>query len=97
MIYDNLWIFVTDLQIIHMGSNLGPVSMTNISKRHRVKVGIVTDLISYSNHNNIFCMRIFCTKTSWSAGIEPLTPLTSQKFYNYTTYFFALSLSIFNL
>jgi len=30
MIYDDLLIFVLDLQIAHMGSNLGLVSVTNI-------------------------------------------------------------------
>ena len=38
MIYDDLLIFVLDLQIAHMGSNLGLVSVTNTWKRHRMKI-----------------------------------------------------------
>jgi hypothetical protein len=47
-IYNDLWIFFTDMQIAHPGSNLDPISMTNLGNRHRLKIKIITVLIPYS-------------------------------------------------
>jgi len=52
MIYDDLLIFLIDLQIAHISSNLGLVSMTNIWKRHRMKT--ISSWILYGAQTTIW-------------------------------------------